>query len=88
MDMTIKEISPETINALLTLAQRNGKSLEEYARSVLERETKNSLAKETNDKKLKVFQEWMSNLSSNTPTLTDEQISRESIYEEQISRQI
>jgi len=39
------------------------------------------------EKWLKEFDEWMSSLDPNTPTLTDEQISRESIYEEQLNRQ-
>jgi predicted DNA-binding antitoxin AbrB/MazE fold protein len=36
---------------------------------------------------LKEFDEWMESLDPNTPNLTDEQISRESIYEEQLNRQ-
>jgi len=40
------------------------------------------------EKWLKDFDEWMANLDPNTPNLTDEQISRESIYEEQILRQL
>ncbi len=40
------------------------------------------------EKWLKDFDEWMNSLDPNTPVLTDEQISRESIYEEQILRQI
>jgi predicted DNA-binding antitoxin AbrB/MazE fold protein len=39
------------------------------------------------DKWLKDFDEWMNSLDPNTPNLTDEQISRESIYEEQLDRQ-
>jgi len=39
------------------------------------------------DKWLKDFDEWMNSLDPNTPNLTDEQISRESIYEEQLNRQ-
>ncbi len=42
----------------------------------------------TNAGKIKAFDEWMNSLDPNTPVLTDEQISRESIYEEQILRQI
>jgi predicted DNA-binding antitoxin AbrB/MazE fold protein len=38
--------------------------------------------------KIKGFNDWMANLNPNTPVLTDEQISRESIYEEQILRQL
>ncbi len=41
-----------------------------------------------NTEKIKAFAEWMASLDPNTPTLTDEQISRETIYEEQILRQI
>lgn len=39
------------------------------------------------EKWLREFDEWMNNLDPNTPNLTDEQISRESIYEEQLNRQ-
>ena len=38
--------------------------------------------------KIEVFEEWMASLNPKTPNLTDEQISRESIYEEQILRQL
>ena len=41
-----------------------------------------------NSDKIKAFDEWMASLDPNTPNLTDEQISRESIYEEQIQRQL
>ena len=40
------------------------------------------------EKWLEEFDEWMNSLDPNTPNLTDEQISRESIYEEQIKRQL
>ncbi len=39
------------------------------------------------EKWLKEFDDWMESLDPNTPNLTDEQISRESIYEEQLNRQ-
>lgn len=42
----------------------------------------------TSAEKIKAFDEWMANLNPDTPNLTDEQISRESIYEEQIQRQL
>ena len=44
--------------------------------------------KSDNKFKIEVFEEWMASLDPNTPGLTDEQISRESIYEEQINRQL
>ena len=48
----------------------------------------NGAKKSKNAEKLKAFHEWMENLDPNTPNLTDEQISRENIYEEQIQRQL
>jgi len=42
----------------------------------------------SNAEKIKTFEEWMKGLDPNTLNLTDEQISRESIYEEQIQRQL
>ncbi len=50
--------------------------------------TDNKEKEPTNAEKIKAFDEWMNNLDPNTPALTDEQISRESIYEEQLLRQI
>jgi predicted DNA-binding antitoxin AbrB/MazE fold protein len=41
-----------------------------------------------NKLKIEAFEKWMENLDPKTPDLTDEQISRESIYEEQINRQL
>lgn len=46
--------------------------------------TKNEMKK---NQWLEAFHEWMNSLDPNTPNLTDEQISRESIYEEQLNRQ-
>jgi predicted DNA-binding antitoxin AbrB/MazE fold protein len=57
------------------------KILEIDVRDVSENET-------DKEKWLKEFDEWMENLDPNTPVLTDEQMSRESIYEEQIERQL
>ncbi len=88
MDMTITKLSPTTLSALRGLARRNGKTLEEYARSVLERATDNFSRSDTDKTEwVRTFNEWMENLDPNIPSLTDEQISRESIYEEQILRQ-
>ena len=60
------------------------KILEIDVRDVSESDEKESV----NKFKIEVFEEWMSNLDPNTPNLTDEQIRRESIYEEQIQRQL
>ncbi len=53
------------------------------------RDISENMEKESVNKfKIEAFEEWMTNLDPNTPTLTDEQISRESIYEGQIERQL
>ena len=44
--------------------------------------------KADNKLKIEAFEKWMANLNPDTPNLTNEQISRESIYEEQIKRQL
>lgn len=53
-------------------------------RDVSENMGKESASKE----RIKAFVEWMESLDPNTPNLTDDQISRESNYEEQIQRQL
>ncbi len=53
------------------------------------RDVSENVEKESANKfKAEVFAEWMASINPNTPNLTDEQISRESIYEEQIKRQL
>jgi hypothetical protein len=86
MDVTNTEISPSTLNALRMLAKKNGKSLEDYINLILESETQ-ATSKTDKENWFKEFDEWMQSLDSNTPLLSDEQISRESIYEEQLQRQ-
>jgi hypothetical protein len=44
--------------------------------------------KTDNKFKIKVFEKWMTNLHPNMPNLTNKQISRESIYEEQTQGQL
>lgn len=89
MDITITELSPETLDALRELAQKSGKTLEEYTRALLERETNGDTQSPIGDKNkwLEEFREWMENLDPKIPNLTDEQISRESIYDEHIRHQ-
>lgn len=90
MSVDITEISSDTLNAMRDLARKQGKTLEQFARAVVEREMAIEPARTTlsNAEKIVVFEKWMKNLDANTPVLSDEQISRESIYEEQILRQL
>ena len=55
--------------------------------SIVEIDVRDASENEVNKEKwLNEFDEWMNSLDPNTPVLTDEQISRESIYEEQLNR--
>ena len=57
--------------------------------SVVEIDVRDLTENESNKEKwLRDFDQWMESLDPNTPNLTDEQISRESIYEEQTQRQL
>ena len=56
--------------------------------SFVEIDVRDVKEKDTDKEKwLKEFDKWMESLDPNTPNLTDEQISRESIYGEQLNRQ-
>jgi predicted DNA-binding antitoxin AbrB/MazE fold protein len=56
--------------------------------SVVEIDVRDVKENDTNKEQwLKEFDEWMGSLDPNTPNLTDEQIRRESIYEEPMNRQ-
>lgn len=56
--------------------------------SVVEIDVRDVKENDTDKEKwLKEFDEWMESLDPNTSNLTDEQISRESIYDEQLNRQ-
>ena len=50
-------------------------------------DSKDGDSKANTDEWLHIFDDWMASLDPNTPNLTDEQISRESIYAEQLDRQ-
>ncbi len=75
------------IAGIRNLSPERQREVADFVLFLRERE-ENGEQQSANDKKLKAFQEWMESLDPNTPVLTDEQISRESIYEEQILRQI
>lgn len=89
MDVTITQISPDTINALRLIAQRNGQSLEDYVRLVIERETKSVSMKELRiAEKREAFRAWVESHDENTPVLSDEAMSRESVYKEREDKQL
>jgi predicted DNA-binding antitoxin AbrB/MazE fold protein len=71
------------LHPLKPLDLREGEIVSIDVRDVSETDVEES----KNADKIKAFNEWMNSLDPNTPNLTDEQISRESIYEEQLDRQ-
>jgi predicted transcriptional regulator len=84
------EISDSLDEKVSDIAKRSNLSKEELAEKALQDFIERDISENGSDKEkwLKDFDEWMESLDSDTPALTDEQISRESIYEEQIKRQL
>jgi predicted transcriptional regulator len=84
------EISDTLDEKVADVAKRSKLSKEQLAEKVLEDFIERDISENGTDKEnwLEDFDEWMDSLDSDTPSLTDEQISRESIYEEQIKRQL
>lgn len=84
------EISDTLDEKVSDIAKRSKLSKEELAEKALQDFVERDISENGSDKEkwLKDFDEWMESLDDDTPGLTDEQISRESIYEEQIKRQL
>jgi hypothetical protein len=84
--MTIKlDLKPETEARLITQATMQGVSVERYLESLIERH----LAIQTEPKwKMLLDQLGTSPSLTNAPPLSDEAISRESIYREREDRQL
>lgn len=93
MTLTI-DLPPALEEKLQQESAREGLAAEEYARKVLEERLLPSVAdpssmNEMNGQKLKAFREWVSSHAGHSaPPLSDEAISRESIYREREDRQL
>ncbi len=86
------ELKPEVEERIVAEAKARGLSVETYILNVLEKEAKNgeaSFALTSNPEEWKkAFLEWVNTERSAHPPLSDEAISRESIYREREDAQL
>lgn len=93
MTLTI-ELPPELDERLQEEAGREGYTAEEYARKLLEErlltvDGSPSVTSASREERLSAYQGWVnSHAGNNAPPLSDEAISRESIYREREDRQL
>jgi len=76
------EVEPEVASKILARARERGVSADVYLRELIDQEGSES---ETTDglssqERARLLREWASSHSTNTPLLSDDGISRESIY--------
>ncbi len=83
MSTVLEDIKPETVAKIAAQAKRRGLSIDEYLRSLLPDELDQAAAAKLSPaEKVRALREWAASHSLNTPLLSDEAISRESIYGE------
>ena len=91
MTLTL-DLKPEVEEHIKAEANARGLSVEDYILNVLERETPNSeanFAKTASPEEwVKAFHEWVNSPRPAHPPLSDEAISRESIYREREDAQL
>ena len=80
--MNVKlDLKPEVEARLAAQAQAQGVSLDTYLTTLIERYAEGSKPM-TPEERAQAFQEWAANHPKDTPLLSDEAISRQSIYGE------
>lgn len=81
---TMLEVEPEVASKIQARARERGVSVDVYLRELIDQkgteyETTNGL---TSQERVRLLREWASSHSNNTPLLSDDAISRKSIYGE------
>ncbi|MGH9917054.1 MAG: hypothetical protein ACRD63_17415 [Pyrinomonadaceae bacterium] len=80
---TILEVQPDIASKIASQAKAHGVSVDVYLRSLIEEETKTRLQPTLSpQEKARLWREWAASHNHDTPLLSDEAISRESIYGE------
>lgn len=75
------EVKPETARRLLSLAKRSGVSVDELLQNTVPGLSDVELSSEDGKKRAKAFRDWAAKHPTDTPPLSDDAISRRSIYE-------
>jgi hypothetical protein len=84
MHASLEEIKPETAEILAAQAEARGLSVDEYLKSLLGVTNSGHAPapgpQMTPEERARMFEEWAHSHRSSAPPLSDEAISRESIY--------
>jgi hypothetical protein len=87
--MSDLQITPELKNEIINAAMTQGLTVEEYLRTVISQNQEMVKKALTPQEKVSAFREWAENFpSKNSVPLSDEAISRESIYAERDNKQL
>jgi hypothetical protein len=87
--MSDLQLTPELKNEIIAAATAHGLSVEEYLRTIINRDKELVKKTLTPKEKARAFREWAENFpSKNSSPLSDEAISRESIYAEREDKQL
>jgi len=80
---TILEVQPDVASKIAAQARARGVSVDAYLRSLIEeKDAAESRPALSPPEKVRLLREWAADHSHNTPLLSDESVSRESIYGE------
>jgi hypothetical protein len=88
MDAILEQVKPETATMIANLAQARGQSVDNFLRSLLPlADIPNGTARPlyetaTPEELAQAYLDWANSHSRNSPGLTLEDVSRETIYEE------
>lgn len=79
---TILEVEPEVASKIQARARERGVSVDVYLLELIDEEgTKSDTSSDlSSQERVRLLREWASSHSNNTPLLSDNAISRESIY--------
>ena len=81
---SVLEVQPDIAAKITAQAAERGVSVDAYLRLLVEEREKQAAPQKTLSphEKARLWREWAASHNPNTPLLSDEAISRESIYEE------
>ncbi len=80
--LTILEVEPEIASKIHARARERGVSADVYLRELIDEKGTQSERSVSSQERAQLLREWASGHSTDTPVLSENVISRESIYEE------
>jgi hypothetical protein len=81
---SVLEVQPDIAEKIVAQAAEHGLSVDAYLRLLVEERQEKTVERKTlsPQEKARLWREWAASHNPDTPLLSDEAISRESIYEE------